>query len=140
MCDRIAFMIKIRLQRVGRKNIPIFRIVVTDSKNSTKSGKYLEVVGSFDPVRKVKVYDAERIKHWISKGAQLSDTLHNFFVGQKVIEGKKRNVLSKRKPVSKKGLKEGAPKEQRKAVSETAEAEVKTEEVAVPAPETIAVV
>ena len=41
-------MLKIRLQRVGRKHEPAFRLVLTDSKNSTKSGKFLEVLGSHD--------------------------------------------------------------------------------------------
>jgi small subunit ribosomal protein S16 len=86
-------MLKIRLQRVGRKNIATFRVVLTESQNSTKSGKYLEVLGHYDPVNKVKEVDAERVKYWISKGAQPSETLHNFFVSKKIIAGKKVNVL-----------------------------------------------
>lgn len=89
----------IRLQRVGRKNIPAFRVVLTDSKNSTKSGKYLEVLGNFEPVNDVKTVDGERIKHWISKGAKLSDTMHNFLIDQKVITGKKINALPKKTPI-----------------------------------------
>ena len=42
-------MLKIRLQRIGRKNDPSFRAVLTDSKNSTKSGKFLEIVGTYNP-------------------------------------------------------------------------------------------
>jgi len=95
-------MLKIRLQRVGRKNIPTFRVVLTDSKNSTKSGKFLEVLGSFDPRDdKSKLVKADRVKHWISKGAQLSGTLHNFLVHTKVIDGKKINVLPKKRPIKK---------------------------------------
>ncbi|MFZ2523132.1 MAG: 30S ribosomal protein S16 [Minisyncoccia bacterium] len=44
-------MLKIRLQRVGRKHEPVFRLVLTDSKNSTKSGKYLENLGNYDARR-----------------------------------------------------------------------------------------
>ena len=40
-------MLKVRLQRIGRKNDPSFRVVLTDSKNSTKSGKFLEILGNF---------------------------------------------------------------------------------------------
>ncbi|OHA16554.1 MAG: 30S ribosomal protein S16 [Candidatus Taylorbacteria bacterium RIFCSPLOWO2_02_FULL_43_11] len=90
-------MLKIRLQRVGRKNIATFRVVLTESQNSTKSGKYLEVLGSYDPVHKVKTVDVERVKYWISKGAQPSETLHNFFVDQKIVAGKKVNVLPTKK-------------------------------------------
>ena len=94
-------MLKIRLQRIGRKNDPSFRAVLTDSKNSTKSGKFLEIVGTYNPKAGDVNFQAERIQHWISKGAQLSDTMHNFMVHHKVIEGKKKNVLSKKSPTIK---------------------------------------
>lgn len=90
-------MLIIRLQRTGRKHEPTFRLVVTDSKNSTKSGRYLDVVGSYDPRQKDKtILDTDKIKHYISKGAKLSDTLHNMFVSKKIITGKKINVLPKK--------------------------------------------
>lgn len=95
-------MLKIRLQRTGRKNNPAFRVVLTDSKNSTKSGKFQEILGSYNVLKGDTVFNAERIKYWISKGAQVSDTLHNFLVTQKIIEGKKKNVLSKKSPTKKK--------------------------------------
>ncbi|OGI85925.1 30S ribosomal protein S16 [Candidatus Nomurabacteria bacterium RIFCSPLOWO2_01_FULL_39_17] len=94
-------MLKIRLQRIGRKNDPSFRVVLTDSKNSTKSGKFLEIVGIYNPKAGVTNFNTERIKYWLSKGAKLSDTIHNFLVHRKVIEGKKVNVLPKKKPTKK---------------------------------------
>ena len=94
-------MLKIRLQRIGRKNDPSFRVVLTDSKNSTKSGRFLEIVGTYNPKAGETNFQADRIKYWISKGAKLSDTMHNFLVHQKVIEGKKINVLPKKKPTQK---------------------------------------
>lgn len=94
-------MLKIRLQRIGRKNDPSFRAVLTDSKNSTKSGKFLEIVGTYNPKKGEVNFNPDRIKHWISKGAKLSDTMHNFLVREKVIEGKKKNVLPKKKPTLK---------------------------------------
>jgi len=106
-------MLMIRLQRVGRKNIPVFRVVLTDSKNGPKSGKYLEVLGSYDTriKNKVEQLDTEKIKYWMSKGAKLSDTLHNFLVGKKVIAGKKVNVLPKKTPIKKDlPAQTGAPK------------------------------
>lgn len=100
-------MLKIRLQRIGRKNDPSFRAVLTDSKNSTKSGKFLEIVGSYNPKTKKTDFKGDRIKYWMSKGAKLSDTMHNFLVHHKVIDGKKVNVLSKKKPTkAKKELKQ----------------------------------
>ncbi len=96
-------MLMIRLQRVGRKHEPTFRLVLTDSKNSTKSGRYIEVLGSYDPrtENKVEQFKIERIKELMSTGAQLSDTVHNFLVSKKAITGKKRNSLPKKRPIAK---------------------------------------
>ena len=94
-------MLKIRLQRIGRKNDPSFRAVLTDSKNSTKSGKFLEIIGSYNPKAGVVNFKSDRVKYWISKGAQVSDTMHNFLVKEKIIEGKKKNVLPKKSPTLK---------------------------------------
>jgi len=91
-------MLKIRLQRIGRKNDPAFRVVLTDSKNSTKSGKFKEILGSYTPKSGEVIFKADRVSHWISNGAQVSPTVHNFLVSQKLIEGKKKNVLSKKSP------------------------------------------
>lgn len=99
-------MLKIRLQRIGRKNDPSFRAVLTDSRNSTKSGKFLEILGTYNPKigdKSLEVkFSSDRIKYWMSKGAKLSDTMHNFLVREKIIQGKKINVLPKKKPTGKK--------------------------------------
>ena len=94
-------MLKIRLQRIGRKNDPSFRVVLTDSKNSTKSGKFLEILGTYNPKASEKNLENDRIKYWMSKGAKCSDTMHNFLIHDKIIEGKKVNVLPKKKPTLK---------------------------------------
>ena len=92
-------MLKIRLQRVGRVHEPTFRVVVTDARNSTKSGRALEIVGSHDPRDKSKtVLNVDRIKHWISVGAQPTITMHNMLVSKKILEGKKINALPKKLP------------------------------------------
>ncbi len=95
-------MLKIRLQRIGRKNDPAFRVVLTDSKNSTKSGKFKEIIGSYTPKSGEVIFKADRVAHWIKNGAQVSPTVHNFLVSQKLIEGKKKNVLPKKSPTKKK--------------------------------------
>lgn len=89
-------MLMIRLQRVGRKNDASFRILVTEKARSAKTGKGLEYVGSYFPKTKTFQYDKDRILYWISVGAQPSDTLHNMLLKEKVIEGKKINVLPKK--------------------------------------------
>lgn len=69
-------MVTIRLSRGGSKKRPFFHLTVTDSRTS-RDGRYLERVGFFNPVargqeERLRV-DQERIEHWQSKGAQLSD-------------------------------------------------------------------
>jgi len=115
-------MLMIRLQRVGRVNVPTFRVVVTDSKNSTKSGRSLEVIGTYDPVKNVKEIQADRVKHWMSHGAQLSDTVHNWLVHTKVISGKKVNALPKKKPIKNAEV-AGAPKAPAAPAAEAPKAE-----------------
>ena len=108
----------IRLQRTGRKHEPTFRVVLTDSKNGPKSGKYLKNMGWYDSRLKndaAKQLDVEAIKHWMSKGVQLSLTLHNFLISQKVITGKKLNALPKKTPIKKA---EEAKKEEAKPAAE----------------------
>jgi len=91
----------IRLQRTGRKHEPTFRVVLTDSNNGPKSGKYKETLGWYDARRKntKDQFNVEKIKYWISKGAKVSLTVHNFLVNEKVIEGKKLNALPKKSPI-----------------------------------------
>lgn len=103
-------MLKIRLQRVGRKHEPSFRLVLTDSKNSTKSGRSLETLGSYDARHGDKaVFKDERVKYWLSKGAQASGTVHNLLVSKKIIDGKKVNVLPLKKAIVKDAPAEAAP-------------------------------
>ena len=90
-------MLKIRLQRVGRVHEPSFRLVLTDSKNSTKSGRFQEILGSYDPRRSKDSLDAERIKHWLSQGASPTGTVHNLLIKHQIIKGKKIDVSAKSK-------------------------------------------
>jgi len=118
-------MLRIRLQRVGRKHEPSFRIVLTESQNSTKTGRVLEVLGNHDPRFHNPTIKADRVKHWISVGAKPTDTMHNLLVTQKIIEGKKKNVLPRKSPI----VKEPSAEEKAKAAEAAApKAEVSIEE------------
>lgn len=86
-------MLMIRLQRFGRKNDPSFRVVLTDKRNAPKSGKFLEILGFYNPRTKAKNVKGDRVKYWISKGAKLSATTHNLFIDEKIIEAKKINIV-----------------------------------------------
>ena len=66
-------MVRIRLKRIGQRNKPSYRIVVIDSQRS-RDGKYIESLGHYNPRDKSLVLDKERADHWLSKGAQPSDT------------------------------------------------------------------
>lgn len=90
-------MLRIRFFRTGKRNQPFFRIVVTDKKNPPRGGRFLEVLGFFNPQTKEKNLKAERIKHWLSVGAQPSDRVHNLLIEEKIIEGKKAPVHAKAK-------------------------------------------
>ncbi len=90
-------MLKIRLQRVGRKNDPSFRIVVTERTTAAKKpGSFLEILGNYDPRKDAHTIDAARVKYWMERGAQSSGTVHNLLITAKIISGKKRNVLPKK--------------------------------------------
>lgn len=94
-------MLKIRLQRFGRKNNPAFRVVLTDSKNATKSGKFIKVLGNYDLKQNAFTVDKEEVLKRIKEGAQVSDTVHNFLVKQEIIEGVKRNNLPRKSATTK---------------------------------------
>lgn len=98
-------MLMMRLQRIGRKNEPHFRVVVTDKRNAPKSGKFIEVIGSYNPKAGTVAFDAEKTKAWLANGVQPSDTVYNFLVSQKFIEGAKKNVLPKKSPTTKRKAK-----------------------------------
>lgn len=92
-------MLVMRLQRVGRRNDPSYRIVVTDRRTGPKSDKHVDRLGSYSPKMNHVQLDAERAKQWLSQGVQPSDTVYNLLVGQKIIEGRKKNVLPKKSPI-----------------------------------------
>jgi small subunit ribosomal protein S16 len=89
-------MLMMRLQRVGRKNDPSYRIVVVDKRTGPKSNKHIDHLGSYNPKLNHVQIDGDKAKEWLSKGVQASDTVHNILVSQKVIDAKKINVLPKK--------------------------------------------
>ncbi|MBU2264792.1 30S ribosomal protein S16, partial [Patescibacteria group bacterium] len=81
-------MLVIRLTRIGKKNQPAYRVVLTEKTNPVR-GKFIEILGSYNPRLKTKTLKAERIQYWLSKGAQTSATVHNLLVNEKIITGAK---------------------------------------------------
>jgi small subunit ribosomal protein S16 len=69
-------VVKIRLWRTGATKQPSYRVVVTDSK-SGPAGKFIEIVGHYNPLTKPPTVeiDTDRVQAWVGKGAQVSDTV-----------------------------------------------------------------
>lgn len=97
-------MVKIRLARVGRKNDPSFRIVAQDHRVDPR-GRYLEVLGHYNPRQKTKSFHKERLLHWLKQGAQPTPTVHNLLVSEGIIKASKIKVTRLRpKKKTKKGV------------------------------------
>lgn len=87
----------IRFQRIGRKNDAAFRMAVLPKASGPKAGKYVDLVGTYNPKTKAMTVDGAKIKDWVSKGAQISPSLQNLLVKNGVIEGaKSAKVVSKK--------------------------------------------
>ena len=88
-------MLVIRLKPIGKKKQISFRVTVGE-KRSKLNGKVLEDLGFYNPHTDKFGLKNERIKHWISNGAQVSDTVHNILVNAGVIEGPKVKIKMKK--------------------------------------------
>ncbi len=88
-------MLTIRLSRTGKRKQPYYRIVLQEKTRDPWSPA-IEFLGSINP--RVDRADAElneeRIKYWISKGAEVSKGLHNLFIDKKFIKGEKKSHIS----------------------------------------------
>jgi len=82
-------MLTIRLFRVGKKNQPAYKVVVTDKRNAASRGRFVEEVGVYNPLTKQRNLKGDRIKYWLGQGAKASDTVHNMLVGNSIIEATK---------------------------------------------------
>jgi small subunit ribosomal protein S16 len=71
-------VVKLRLRRMGAKKRPSYRIVAADSR-SPRDGDFIEVVGFYDPLTEPSTIrvDVERARHWLSVGAQPTDTVRS---------------------------------------------------------------
>lgn len=87
-------MLIIRLQRLGKKKQPTYRLIVSEKHKDTQAGS-LEILGHYNPTvnPKIKEFKTERIKYWLQKGAQLSDTVHNLLLEAGIVEGKKKKSV-----------------------------------------------
>jgi len=95
-------MLMIRFARRGKKNSPFFRVLVSE-KTKDLYGTALEEVGWYSSAApgKPSELNEDRIRYWLSHGAQASPAVHNLLLAKKVIEGKKVPVYSPKKSAKK---------------------------------------
>ncbi len=86
-------MLSIRLSRVGKSRAPVYRIVVMP-KHRDPWANTTEILGHYNPRKHPHefVVKADRVKYWIGQGAEVSNTLWNLFIDEKIIDDKKRSV------------------------------------------------
>jgi len=116
-------MLMIRFQRIGRKNDAAFRMAVLPKASGPKAGKYVDLVGTYNPKTKAMTVDGDKIKDWVSKGAQISPSLHNLLIKNGVLEGTKSAKVVSVKNLEK-NIKAKAEADAKAAAAE-AEAEAK---------------
>src|SRR3989344_51659 len=107
-------MLVIRLQRVGKKKQAAFRVVLQEHTWAPQ-GKAKELLGFYNPIQKEKKFHEERVKYWLSKGAQPSPTVHNLMIDAGILTGAKKKAWSpKPKSEKKKAGKKGGEREKKK--------------------------
>jgi small subunit ribosomal protein S16 len=121
-------MLTIRFARTGRKNRAQFQIVLQEH-TVAPGGRHVEVLGSYDPHSKKTVLKEEKIKYWVSKGAQVSDSAFNLFLSKGVVTGEKRKVKMPKKVEAPLAEPIVAEEVKQEAVVEEAKPEVPVEEV-----------
>ena len=126
--------LKIRLARGGAKKRPYYRIVIADAR-APRDGKFLERVGSYNPLLpkdhddRVQLLE-ERIKYWLSKGAQPTDRVHRFLDAAGILKREAKNNPNKGEI----GTKRKEREEEKREAAEAAKAAAE-EAKAAPAPE-----
>lgn len=103
--------------------------MVVAERTAPVKGRFLESLGFLNPHTKEKKLNVERIKHWLEKGAQCSDTVHNLLVGEGVIKGPKRAIkMGKKEESVNKELAEKEDKVEKEEKQETETEERKISE------------
>lgn len=116
-------MVKLKLQRIGRKKTPHFRLIVQESSKDPWD-KSNEILGWINPRSKEKELKKERIEYWLSVGAQPTDTVQNLLINEGIIKGDKSKTIN----ISKKRAEKLASKDADKSQMSTDNSDKKVEE------------
>lgn len=111
-------MLAIKLAKTGKTNKKMFRVIISE-KSRDPYGDVLEILGSYNPHSKELAVKADRVKYWLSKGAQMTPTINNLMIEKKIIEGEKATA-SKAKKTSEKRLGQLKAKADKKTAREKA--------------------
>lgn len=111
-------MLAIKLAKTGKTNKKMFRVIISE-KSRDPYGDVLEILGSYNPHSKELAVKSDRVKYWLSKGAQMTATINNLLIEKKIIEGEKATA-SKAKKTSEKRLGQLKAKADKKAAREAA--------------------
>ncbi len=95
-------MLRIRLNRVGKRHQSTYRVVVLPQRSKPRGGKVNEDLGWWNPHTGKHGLSGERVSHWLKNGAQPSETVHNLLVRAGLVQGKKVAVHKKKKEGKKK--------------------------------------
>ena len=103
--------VKLRLKRMGAKQRPFYRIVAADSR-SPRDGRFIETVGTYDPIKKPAIItiDEEKVMKWLNNGAEATETVRSIF--------KKEGIMAK---FAASKVKASKPKAKKEEVKETEE-------------------
>ncbi len=77
--------VKIRLQRFGSNKAPFYRVVASES-NRSRDGKFLEIVGTYDPLKGIVNIDGEKVQKWMGNGAQPTETVKSLLKKYSVLK------------------------------------------------------
>jgi small subunit ribosomal protein S16 len=89
-------MVRIRLRRIGRKNAPVYRIVVADSQ-SPRDGRFIEIIGQYAPRQEKSLeVKVDRANHWLDVGAQPSDTVRSLLRKAGVLKARHQARVAKK--------------------------------------------
>ncbi|MEK7499137.1 MAG: 30S ribosomal protein S16 [Patescibacteria group bacterium] len=91
-------MLRIRLQRRGKRGYATYRVVVADGHAPIK-GRFIEDLGHYNPHTDSFVVDGVAVNNWIKKGAHPSDTVFNLLITHKIISGEKKMLFHPKKTV-----------------------------------------
>lgn len=96
-------MVKLRLRRVGTKNKPMYRVVVTDSR-SPRDGAFIEIIGHYNPLADPEAFaiDEEKALRWLKQGAQPTETVARLLSKSGIMEKFKPSSAVKSKPAKRK--------------------------------------